>query len=134
MNIRKHMHKLLKESLNQNVVTDQEANTFDPNLGPCCDTAHFRVHLDGTTCNGWNKSAIRVFTNDFLTAHPEYPSHEKSIREMVKMKSQATIDSMIRKHRKAQIPRTDVELRELQKQKNRLERKRKVSTIVSSIT
>lgn len=128
------MRKLLQESLNQDTVTNQEANTFNANLGPCCDTAHFRVHLDGTTCNGWNKSAIRVFTNDFLTAHPEYPSHEEPIQDMVKMKSQATLDSMIREHRKSKIRRTNVELRELQKQKNRQERKRKVSIIVSSTT
>jgi len=115
----------------ENTVTEQEANAFDPTLGQCCDPAHFRVHLEGTTCNTWNKSATSVFAGRFLTAHPEYPSHEQSVRDMVQMKSRAALDSMIREYRKSNTPRTEPELREEQKRKNRQERKRKVGTIIS---
>ncbi|KAF9642096.1 hypothetical protein BDM02DRAFT_3106051 [Thelephora ganbajun] len=110
----------------KNVVTEQEANTFNPELGPCCDPVHFRVHLEGTTCNVWNKSAIGIFVNRFLTTHPEYPSEQESVQEMVRMKSQATLDSMIRWYRKSNTPRTKEEKDESWLEKNHKERKRKL--------
>lgn len=113
-------------------VTEQEANAFNPNLGPCCTPQHFRVHLDGTTCDMWNKSAILVFVEDFLRAHPEYPL-EESVRDMVRMKSRATLDSAIREYRKSLLHRSPAELESVRKQKNRLERKRKVSSAVYPI-
>lgn len=123
------MRELIKpDNLVKNTVAEQEANTFDPNLGPCCAPANFRVHLEGTTCNPWNKSAIGVFVNHFLVAYTEYPSQEESVRDMVRMKSQAALDSMIRKYRRVNTPHTFNELNDMRLRKNRQERKRKVSS------
>ncbi|KAF9643070.1 hypothetical protein BDM02DRAFT_3104903 [Thelephora ganbajun] len=97
----------------KNTVTKQEVDAFDPNLGPCCNATNFRVHLGGTTCNAWNKSAINAFVNDFLSSHSEYPSQEESIRETVG-------------YRKSHVPHTVEESDELKLQKNRQERKRKL--------
>lgn len=128
--IRKYMQKLITPAkLTENTVTEQEATTFNPDLGPCCDSANFRVHLEGTTCNAWNKSAINVFVNRFLIAHPEYPSQEESVRDMVRMKSRATLESMIKRYRNVKTPYTDEELRALRLQRNSQERKRKASFI-----
>lgn len=112
----------------QSTVTEEEANTFNPSLGPCCEPTHFRVHLGGKTCNNWNKSAILVFTDDFLRVHPEYHSQDGSVRDMVLMKSRATLDSTIRKYRESLVPRTPQELEDTRKRKNRQERKRKVKS------
>ena len=108
------------------MVTDREATGFDPNRGPCCTLANFRVHLGGTLCNTWNKSAIDVFMGGFFAAHNEYSPQKESVLEMVRMKSRAALDSMIRKYRKSKISRTPAQLEELRLQKNRQERKRKV--------
>lgn len=124
------MKKLVKADGLQNRVTEQEANAFDPNLGPCCDITNFKVHLEGTTCNAWNKSAIDIFVKGFLEIHTEYPSQVESVRDMVKMKSRATLDSTIRKYRDSKIPRTLEESKEIRLQKNRQERKRKVCFFV----
>lgn len=111
----------------KSTVTGQEVNAFNPNLGPCCHPAQFRVHLEGTTCDKWNKSAIAVFVEDFLRAHPEYPFEEPAVREMVRIKSRATLDSAIRKYRHSLVSRSAQAAEEMRKQKNRQERKRKVS-------
>jgi len=113
----------------KNTVAEREVNAFNPELGPCCDLVGFRVHLEGTTCNPWNKSAIGVFVNHFLTTHPEYPP-EESVRDMVRMKSQAFLDSMIRQYRKSNITCTAEELDEARLKKNRKERKRKASPTI----
>jgi hypothetical protein len=114
-------------NLLRNTVREEEANAFDPDQGPCCDALHFRVHLEGTTRNAWNKSAIDVFVNDFLGVHPEYPSQEESVPEMVRIKSFATLDSLIRKYRESNIRRTEGEKERRRLAKNCYERKRKVS-------
>ena len=115
----------------KNRVTREEVNAFNPGLGPCCDTANFRLHLEGTPCDAWNKSATGVFVNGFLVAHPEYPSQEEPVREMVRMKSHATLESMIREYRKSKIPLTEAQVEELRLQKNRQEHKRKVVSLIS---
>jgi len=111
-----------------NTVTEQEANAFKPGHGHCCDSTYFRVHLAGTTCDTWNKSAISVFIEDFLRTHPEYPNR---VRDMVQVKSRAALDSAIREYRKSLVTRDPRELEEMRKEKNRLERKRKVSSNTS---
>ena len=129
------MDKLITPAnLMKNTVTVQEASMFNPDLGPCCDPAHFRVHLEGTAANAWNKSAMAVFVKCFLDTHPEYPAHEKSVRDMVKIKSHTALESRIRKYRESNVTRTAAELRERQLQKNRQERKRKVSPITPTPT
>lgn len=114
----------------KNTVTEQEANAFDPGSGPCCDPIHFRVHLEGTPANVWNKSATSVFVNDFLAIHPEYPSREESVREMIRMKTHATLESMIKQYRKSNTLHSRGELEAIRLQKNRTERKRKVSPAI----
>jgi hypothetical protein len=127
------MHELITPAKWMKVtVADQEANAFNPELGPCCDPVSFRVHLEGTTANAWNKSAISVFVNCFLVIHPEYPSQDESVRDMVRMKSCATLDSMIRQYRKSNTPCTVEASKEQRLKKNRQERKRKVSRCTSS--
>lgn len=111
-----------------NTVSEHEASAFNPNFGSCCDVAHFRVHLGGTTCDTWNKSAINVFVEDFLKDHPEYPPQVESVVDMVRMKSRAALDSAIRRYRESLIRREDRELEELRRQKNSQERRRKVSS------
>jgi hypothetical protein len=117
------MNKLIEA--NGNNVTKQEAAAYDPNLGPCCDITNFRVHLEGTPCDAWNKSAMDVFVIAFLAVHPEYLSRDDSVREMVKMKSHAALESTIKKYRKSKVLLTDGQVNELRLQKNRQERKRK---------
>lgn len=118
----------------KNTVTEQEANAFNPDLGPCCDPIHFRVHLAGTTANLWNKSATGVFVNHFLAAHPEYPSREEPVRKMVQMRCHATLDSMIRKYRKSNTPRSKEQMEAERLERNRAERKRKVGSVVSILS
>jgi len=121
------MSKLLKPNWLQNMVTEEEVNNFNPEGGPCCDISHFRVHLEGTTCNSWNKSATDVFVKGFLAYHAaDYKAEDQSVRDMVQLKSQAALDSMIREYRRLKAPRTPAEVKERQRYKNRLERKRKV--------
>lgn len=127
------MDKLIgKGHLGQNRVTQEEADAFNPTTGPCCQSTTFRVHLGGTTCNVWNKSAMGVFVNDFLGKHSGYPSCDESVRDMVLMKSRATLDSMIRKYKKSLTPSTVDQSKALKQRKNRQERKRKVCFFVSS--
>ena len=113
----------------ENTVSEEEATTFNPELGPCCSAANFRVHLEGTPCNAWNKSAITIFVSHFLVTHPEYPSQEDPVRDMIRMKSRATLESMIRQYRKVKTPRTNDQAEELRLHKNRQERKRKARSV-----
>jgi len=114
----------------KNTVTEQEANEFDSRFGQCCDPTHFRVHLGGTPANAWNKSAISVFIKDFLAVHPGYPSQEDSVRKMVWIKSHAALESMIKQYRKSNTLHSGSELEAMRLQKNRTERKRKVSPAI----
>lgn len=126
--IRTHLRKLITpDKWLEKTVTGQEADAFNPNLGPCCHPAHFRVHLEGTTCDKWNKSAVVVFVEDFLRAHPEYPSGESAVREMIRIKSRASLDSVIRKYRGSLVSQTPQAAEGTRKRKNRQERKRKVN-------
>ena len=127
--IRNYMRRLITPaSLLRNTVREEEAKAFDPDYGPCCDALHFRVHLEGTTHDAWNRSAIGVFVNHFLEAHPEYPSEQESVQEMVRMKSFSTLDTLIRNYRESNVRRTEEEVEGRQLAKNRYERKRKVSS------
>ena len=110
-----------------NTVPELEANNFDPLIGPCCDASRFRLHLEGTTCNPWNRSATEVFVEDFLTHHPEYPREVDSVRDMVFLKTRSTITSMIKEYRKLKLDSNRLD--ELQRRKNRTERKRGVSLL-----
>jgi hypothetical protein len=113
----------------QNTVGKEEAEKFNPALGPCCDTTQFRVHLEGTPCNNWNKSATSVFVNEFLKLHhSEFPSQEEVVQKMVELKTRAAIESMIRGYRKSKEAFNKAEQDEAKARKNRRERQRKVSS------
>ena len=113
----------------EDTVSEIDANNFDPLIGPCCDADNFRLHLEGTTCDAWNRSATEVFVEDFLARHPEYPREVDSVRDTVFLKTRATITSMIKEYRK--LKREPNELNELQLRKNLTERKRGVSGLSS---
>ncbi|KAF9777823.1 hypothetical protein BJ322DRAFT_1015414 [Thelephora terrestris] len=110
----------------KNTVAKEEAGAYNPECGQCCSVAGFRVHLEGTACDAWNKSATEVFVGGFLQAYPTYNVADGSGRDMVRMKSQAALESMIRQYRKLRIPQTLDELKGQRDHKNRQERKRKL--------
>lgn len=129
--IRDHLRKLIKpDNWMKNTVPELEANAFNPGNGPCCDATNFRVHLEGTPSNPWNKSAVAVFVRSFLAAHPDYPADEEPVQEMVRMKTRAALESIIREFRESNIPRTEEEANRKRLEKNRRERKRKVNFLV----
>ena len=126
--IRAHMERLIPDAdWMVDTVPGFEANHFDPLIGPCCHPSRFRLHLEGTTCNPWNRSAMEVFVEDFLTHHPDYPKGVDSVRDMVLLKTRATITSMIKEYRKLKLGPN--ELDQLQLRKNSAERKRGVSLL-----
>lgn len=111
----------------RNTVTKEEAEDFNPDLGPCCDYTEFRLHLEGTPCDSWNKSATSVFVDSFLRIHPDYPSQKEVVKQMVEFKTRAAIESMIRNYRKSKDAHNSAEQDEIKDHKNRRERQRKVS-------
>jgi hypothetical protein len=121
------MRDLIGKNWMKNTVAKEEAGAYNPECGQCCSVAGFRVHLEGTACDAWNKSATEVFVGGFLQAYPTYNVADGSGRDMVRMKSQAALESMIRQYRKLRIPQTLDELKGQRDHKNRQERKRKVS-------
>lgn len=121
------MKELIPKNLwGRNTVTDQEAGEFNPDFGPCCDNAHFRLYLEGTPRDNWNKSATSVFVQDFLRVHPDYPSHEPAVVRMIELKTSANIESMIRNYRESKEERNQAVKDEARARKNRQERQRKV--------
>ena len=111
----------------EDTVPELEANSFNPLLGSCCDANHFRLHLEGTTCDPWNKSATEVFVEDFLAHHTEYPKEVDSVYDTVSLKTRATITSMIKEYRKLKLGSEELDV--LQIRKNVAERKRGVSVL-----
>lgn len=116
--------KCLIKNQEANPVTEEDIENFDPALGPCCHAGNFRLHLSGTPCDYWNKSAAEVFVESFLIKHVEYPSDE-AVVDMVKFKTNSTIAAMIRRYRTTG-PDGNVDP-EMRKYQNRQERKRKAS-------
>ena len=126
--IRSHMQNIIPdEDWMGDTVTELEANNFNPLIRPCCDANHFRLHLEGTTCDPWNRSAADVFVEDFLAHHPEYPKEVDSVYDTVVLKTRATITSMIKEYRKLKLGPNKLD--ELQLRKNCIERKRSVSEL-----
>lgn len=124
--IRSHMQSIIPDAdWMEDTVPELEANNFNPLIGPCCDADHFRLHLEGTTCDPWNRSATQVFVEDFLAHNPEYPKEVDSVHDAILLKTRAAITSMIKEYRKLQLESN--ELDELQLRKNRTERKRSVN-------
>lgn len=123
------MKKLIgKDAWMKSTVHQNEIERFDPRNGMCCEAANFRIHLDGTPANPWNKSATAVFVAKFLATYPgTYPSDSAEVVDMVHAKTRAVISSLIKDYRLLQ--KTEVR-HEMNNCKKRRERKRLVSTSI----
>ncbi|KAJ3507003.1 hypothetical protein NLJ89_g6544 [Agrocybe chaxingu] len=74
--IRKHLRGLLpaKELDSRSLVSTEGANDFHDiwemtrgrRCRPCCSPSDFRINLLSPPRNSWNKSAVKVFTSDFM--------------------------------------------------------------------
>ena len=114
-----------KEDWLKVVVHEDELNDWNPDAQECCTAQQFRLHLSGTPSHPWNASAVRVFTDDFLTTHPDTYPDVWAVRRMVLKKTQAYIKSLIKAYRAST---TGGELQRITRlAKNRRERKTNVS-------
>ncbi|KAF9783891.1 hypothetical protein BJ322DRAFT_1109737 [Thelephora terrestris] len=120
--IRMLMKKMIgEEFLTANTVDPQEIEKFDPLKGPCCDAENFRIHLDGTPANPWNRSAAEVFVAKFLATYSRiYPPDLDEVVNMVHSKTRSAITSLIKDYRLRQ----DSDYEEKCQDKKRRERKR----------
>jgi hypothetical protein len=109
----------------ENTVSVDEIREFNPSQGECCTASNFRLNLEGTASDSWNKSVTRVFVNNFLRTHAEYPGDNRVVRTMIQQKTTAAIKSLIKSYRIRNVG--SPQLRKAQKKKNRRERKRTVS-------
>jgi len=87
----------------QEVIHPDELQAWDPNTGPCCTPATFKINLKGTPLDHWNLSASRVFTDHFLITHADSYHDTWEIRQMVLKKTQAYIKSLIRLYRQKSV-------------------------------
>jgi len=108
----------------ESTVSLAEFQAFNPRQGECCTRDNFRLNLEGTPGDDWNKSAARVFVNDFLRTHNEYPANNRVVRLMVQKKTTAAIKSLIKSYRLKDV--AGPLLAAAQKERNRKERKRTV--------
>ena len=83
----------------QNVISPEELHAWNPETGPCCTPATFKLNLGGTPLDNWNLSASRVFTDHFLTTYSALYNDTWENRQMVLKKSQAYIKTLIRLYR-----------------------------------
>src|SRR5882757_1657500 len=104
---------------------DDGLQAWDPQTGPCCTPATFKLNLGGTPRDDWNMSASRVFADDFLATHSDLYPDTWDIRQTVLEKSQARIKSLIRLYRR-QFIGADV-LLQMKIAQRRQERKTNVS-------
>lgn len=118
------MATLIRGDALVNMVSLDDSLDFNPERGECCTAANFRINLGGTPCDVWNKSATRIFVNDFLREHPDYPSNNQVVRMMVQKKTSAAIKSLIQEYRRKDIQGPSKLA--AQKLRNRRERKRTV--------
>ena len=120
------MNRMMKHQA-ENPVTQDDLEDFNPASGPCCNVANFRLHLAGTPCNPWNKSAAGVFVESFLGKYTtDYPSNDEAVVDMVRFKTQSTIAAKIKRYR---MTGPDGNMEPATKKRlNRQERKRKVSS------
>lgn len=93
----------------QDTLHPDELNAWDPQVGPCCTPATFKLHLTGTPRDDWNISASRVFTDHFLATHSNSYEDTWEIRKMVLDKTQAHIKTLVRLYRQ-QFANRDVVL------------------------
>jgi hypothetical protein len=83
----------------QDVIHQDELVAWDPETGPCCTAAAFKLHLSGAARHPWNISASRVFTDHFLATHSDTYNDTWEVRELVLKKTQAHIKTLVRLHR-----------------------------------
>lgn len=116
------------EDFLRELVSDQDLADWDPAIGECCTAEQFKLHFRGTPCNPWNKSATRVFVNDFLATHAEIYPPAWPVRRMVTRKTTAHIKSLIKSFRGNR--RGEAIVKAAKQAKNRQERKATVSLLV----
>lgn len=89
-----------KDDWLHDVIHPDELRAWDPQTGPCCTPATFKLNLKGTPLDDWNLSASRVFTDHFLTTNSDSYRDTWEVREMVLKKTQAYIKSLVRLYRR----------------------------------
>ena len=99
-----------KDDWLQDVIHPDDLQAWNPQTGPCCTPATFKLNLKGTPLDDWNASASRVFTDHFLITHSGSYNDTWEVRQMVLKKSQAYIKTLIKLYRKKFIG-DDVALR-----------------------
>ncbi|KAF9647791.1 hypothetical protein BDM02DRAFT_2510324 [Thelephora ganbajun] len=98
--VREHMATLIPErDWLQDVIHPDELQAWDPQTGPCCTSAAFKLNLRGTPLDDWNVSASRVFTNHFLATHSDSYYDTWENRETVLHRSQTYIKTLIKLYR-----------------------------------
>lgn len=117
-----HEDDWLKDTVSDQDIADW--NSQQPR--ECCTADTFRLHLTGTTCDRWNESATRVFTDDFLVKNADTYPDEWTVRCMVLKKTRAYIKTLIHCFRNA--PKGKDAKDELRRAKSKYERKVGVST------
>jgi|ERR1700710_1056297 hypothetical protein len=110
----------------KDTVSAQDIAGWNPEREACCTADAFRLHLAGTTCNPWNASATRVFTDHFLLNHADTYPDNWTVRSMVLKKTRAYIKTLINSFR--DVPKIKAVKDEKKRIKNRRERKANVST------
>ena len=83
----------------QDVIIPEELQAWDPETGPCCTPATFKLNVKGTPLDDWNVSASRVFTDDFLITNSGSYQDTWENRQMVLKKTQAYIKTIIKLYR-----------------------------------
>lgn len=124
--VREHMATLIpRANWLQDLIHPDELQTWDPEGGPCCTPAAFKLNFRGTPRDNWNISASRVFTDHFLITHSDLYDDTWQNRGMVLKKTQAYIKTLLRYYRQKSVGE-DV-LRQTRVAHRRRERKAAVS-------
>jgi len=127
MRIRLHMRTLIRDDdWLKDTVSDQDMADWNPELRESCTADTFRLHLSGTTCDPWNASATRVFTDDFLAKNADTYPNDWTVRCMVLKKTRAYVKTLVKNFRDA--PKNKEVKKEMRLAKSRYERKVYVST------
>ena len=84
----------------QDLLHPGELEAWDPEAGPCCTAAAFKLNFNGTPHDDWNVSASRVFADHFFMTYPDLYENNWDNRELILKKTQAHIKTLLRSYRK----------------------------------
>ena len=87
----------------QDLILPGELEAWNPETGPCCTPAMFKLNFRGTPRDEWNLSASRVFTDHFIATYPNLYEDTWENREMVLQKTQAHIKTLLRCYRQKSV-------------------------------